>query len=227
MRAQDFIKENETIMEVPLPSDWDKTVFTPQQSYKKRIDYAVARAQRLGSGSSRKAFIIDYDGRQTVLKIAFNKKGMAQNEAEAAILDDYYAQGLDILIPLIDYDEDHDQPVWIHTEMAKKTTPKQLCQLMKCPSLHVLIQHANLIVHGKNASTFQQMLRDTYKLSDDDIETFMEYSDKLTDLSNSFDVNLNDFTRAANWGLYNGNPVLLDIGFTHSVASDHYQQPRF
>lgn len=221
MRAEEFIKENETIMEVPLPQDWDKEVYKPSTSFKKRIEYAVARAQKLGTGSSRVALTIDYEGRPTVLKIAKNRKGMAQNEAEANILDDFYLKNLDIAIPLIDYDTDHDQPTWIHTELASKATQKQLCNIMKCPSLDILIDHASYIANGQNASKLQAWLKT--KLSEDDLETFFNYSDKLTDLHSSYDINLSDFRRAANWGLLNGTkPVVIDLGFTQDVASSQY-----
>lgn len=219
MRAKEFTQEN-TIMEVPLPSDWDKSVYTPRTSYKKRIDYAVARAQKLGKGSSRSAFVIDYEGRKTILKVAHNKKGMGQNEAEAAILDDGYASNMGILIPLIDYDEEHDQPVWIHTEMAQKVSAKQLCNIMKCPSLDILVEHAIMISKGENASKLQTWL--AQQRSQDEMDIFFEYSDKLTDLASNFDVNLNDYRRAANWGLYNNEPVVIDVGFTHDVAATHY-----
>lgn len=217
MRAEEFIKENETIMEVPLPSDWD----IPQSSYKKRIEYAVARAQKLAAGSSRVAFTIDYDGRPTVLKIAKNKKGMGQNEAEARLLNDYTLQHLGIAIPIIDYDQEHRHPVWIQTEKANKATEKQLCAIMKCPSLDILIEHASYIANGINASKLQNWLKE--RLSEDDMETFFEYSDKLTDLSVSYKLNIHDFKRAKNWGILpDGSPVIIDLGYTEDVQKNYY-----
>ena len=44
------MKIKEIITEAPLPTDWDAGVYTPAQSYKKRIDYAVAHAGKLGAG---------------------------------------------------------------------------------------------------------------------------------------------------------------------------------
>jgi hypothetical protein len=220
MRAEEFIKETNTIMEVPLPQDWDKQVYTPQTSYKKRIEYAVKRAQQSGKGSSRTAFMIDYQGRPTILKVAHNRKGMGQNEAEANILEDYILQQMDIAIPLIDYDEDHDQPVWIHTEKAQKATGKQLCAMMKCPSLDILIDHASYIANGQNASNLQNWLKE--RLSEEDLETFFEYSDKLSDLSNNWNINISDFRRPANWGIWNNTPRVIDLGFTQDVAKDYY-----
>lgn len=114
------MKISELLNEAPLPPDWDSNVFTPDNTYKKRMDYAAARAQKLGRGSSRTAFEIEYQGRTTVLKVAHNIKGMAQNKAEANILDDWSVEQLGITIPIIDYDNAHDSPVWIHMEKLRK-----------------------------------------------------------------------------------------------------------
>jgi len=41
-------------------------------------------AKRLGGGSSRVAFLIDYQGRKTILKVAKNNKGLAQSQPPPA-----------------------------------------------------------------------------------------------------------------------------------------------
>lgn len=216
--------------EAPLPDEWDKTVFTPQNSYKRRIDYAVARAQKMGKGSSRTAFTIEFDGRPTILKVAHNAKGMAQNEAEASILSD--PQVPRIVIPIIDYDEEHNQPVWIHTEQAVKATEKTLCNIMKCGTLKNLVTLAGIDSGYDNYGKYpySQVLNNIrlkYKLSDDDVDTLEEYVNDLSNLYSGFDIELIDFTRAANWGLYNGQPVVIDIGYTTDVRAAHYHRPGF
>ena len=224
MKIHEIISEN-IIMEVPLPSDWDKEVYKPDVSYKKRIDYAVARAQKLGTGSSRVAFTIDYEGRPTVLKVAKNKKGMAQNEAEASLLEDGYLSSTGLMIPLIDYDEEHQQPVWIHTEKANKATEKQLCNIIKCPSLHDLVQASIYAYTGR--SVFGNALENANKkviekYGEDALETFHEWVDKLQEFQ-QYDINIGDFARAANWGLYNNEPIIIDVGFTNAVHSEYYK----
>lgn len=218
------MKIREILSETPLPAEWDKQVFTPSTSYKKRIEYAVARAQKLGKGSSRSAFDIMFENRPTVLKVAHNSKGMAQNEAEAELLSDGYLQSLDIVIPIIDYDEEHQQPIWIHTEKAQKATPKQLCDLMKCPSLTNLVESSIQAYTGRSQygdilTKSKQLVAKKY--GEEEVETFLEWVDKLQDLQ-SFDINVNDYSRAGNWGIYAGQPVVIDVGFTHAVATQHY-----
>ena len=75
MRIKELLLESP-----PLPEDWDKDIFNERVPFKTRIEYAKARAEQVGKGSSRVAFVIPYQGRKTVLKVALNAKGMAQND---------------------------------------------------------------------------------------------------------------------------------------------------
>ena len=227
-RGEDaYVWEEEVIDEMPLPADWD-----PQQmkqgstTFKSRLAYALERAKKLGTGSSRVATIIEYEGRPTVLKIAKNQKGLAQNSVEASILDDGYASQMGILIPLIDYDEQNREPSWIHTEVAQKASEKQLCSLLKCPNLSFLVNYATSITGKKRFLGLPQGYADKLReqgMSDDDIETCTDYANKLAELNSSFDVELGDFTRAANWGVYQGKPVIVDVGFNSNVLNQYYK----
>jgi hypothetical protein len=219
--------KEEVLDEMPLPVDWDPQQMRQQStSFKSRLAYALERAKKLGVGSSRVATTIEYQGRPTVLKIAKNAKGLAQNSVEADILSDGYASQLGILIPIIDYDEQNREPTWIHTEMAQKVNEKQLCQLMKCDNLHQLINMAYSIQGRKiygNYESFANHLRQKGK-SEQDIDTMTEYANTLADLNSNFDVELGDFGRAANWGLYNGKPVIIDVGFNSNVLNQYYKR---
>ena len=218
--------DEEILDEMPLPTDWDPAQMQQQgTSFKSRLAYALERAKKLGTGSSRVAMIIEYEGRPTVLKVAKNAKGLAQNSVEADILSDGYASQLGILIPIIDYDEQHREPLWIHTELAQKVTDKQLCAIMKCDSLELLVRFANTIAgkyRGITAQTFVDGLLRNGK-SEQDIETMTEYANVLADLHSSFDVELADFARKANWGMYQGKPVVIDVGFNSNVMNQYYK----
>ena len=226
-RGEDaYVWEDEVLDEMPLPADWDPQQYSQGTTFKQRLAYALERAKKLGTGSSRVATIIDYQGRPTVLKIAKNQKGLAQNSVEADILSDGYASQLGILIPIIDYDEQNREPTWVHTEMATKASEKQLCQLMKCDNLHQLINMAYAIQGRKiygNYENFANHLRQKGK-SEQDIDTMTEYANTLADLNSNFDVELGDFGRAANWGIYNGKPVIIDVGFNSNVMNQYYKR---
>jgi len=208
MRASEFITE------APLPPDWDASQYNPGSTFKQRLGYALDRAKRIGSGSSRVATVIEYQGRPTVLKIAKNTRGLVQNSVEVDILDDGYASQLGILIPLIDYDKQNREPTWVQTELAQKATEKQLAVLMGVDSLNELIQLANTISGKAKMYKYQQLIDHMAKKgkSEQQIETATEYANRLVDLSSSFEVELGDLNRKANWGLYQGKPVVIDVG---------------
>lgn len=222
--AYDMVGE-EILDEMPLPANWDPAQLGQGTSFKARLAYALERAQKLGTGSSRVAMIIEYEGRQTVLKIAKNAKGLAQNSVEASILDDGYASQLGILIPLIDYDTQHREPHWIHTELAQKATDKQLSKMMGVRNLDDLVMLGNAISGKSRYNTYQSLVDSLRRsgLSEDEIQTATDYANTLADLANSFDVELGDFGRKANWGLYQGKPVIIDVGFNSNVMNQYYK----
>jgi hypothetical protein len=231
MRANEFIAvtqfNEQVVAEMPLPADWDPAQYGRGTTFKQRLAYALERAKKLGTGSSRVATTIEYQGRPTVLKIAKNQKGLAQNSVEADILSDGYASQLGILIPIIDYDEQNREPTWVHTELAQKVNEKQLCNTMKCESLNFLVNAAQAITGRKKfMGPFQgyiDRMREAGK-SDQDIDTFTEYANVLADLNSQFDVELGDFRRPANWGLYNGKPIIVDVGFNSNVLTQYYKK---
>jgi hypothetical protein len=220
----------EIIDEMPLPADWDPQQMRQQgTSFKSRLAYALERAKKLGVGSSRVATTIEYEGRPTVLKIAKNAKGLAQNSVEADILSDGYASQMGILIPIIDYDEQNREPSWVHTELAQKANEKQLCSLMKCQSLNDLIRaaQAQLNEYGTRSRDILNDIIDKnehFGSNEQDADTFLEYVNRLSELKSSFDVELADFHRPANWGLYQGKPVIIDVGFNSNVLNQYYSR---
>jgi hypothetical protein len=221
MRAKEFINEGQEVDEMALPADWDPTMLGHDKTFKSRLEYAKQRAPKIGGGSSRVAFIIPDNGRDTVLKVAKNKKGVAQNEAEVDILTDGYVGKMDIVIPLIDYDKENPQPTWLQTELAQKASEKKLCELMKCGTLSNLVSYAGNILGNKNTlSTWglSYAKKHVESLSPEDKEIFIGYANELAMLVSSTSLDIGDFDRAANWGIYNNKPVVIDLGYTESVA---------
>lgn len=215
MRAFEFLTEmSGEVDEMALPADWDPAALGHDKTFKSRLQYALERAPRLGGGSSRVAFVIPDNGRETVLKVAKNNKGIAQNEAEVDILTDGY-----VLIPLVDYDKKNPQPTWLQTEKAERASEVKLCKLLRSGRyLFNLTTYAEKIL-GKSDKWAMQRAEEHYNsLSPEDQEIFIDYANQLADLVNSTPLQMGDFDRAANWGIYNGKPVIIDLGYTDSVA---------
>lgn len=210
------MKVHEILSEAPLPDDWDKSSYKSNTSFASRLRYAQERAKKMGTGSSRVAFEIEYEGRPTILKIAKNKKGLAQNDFESQMLTDYYAQDLGILIPIIDYDEENDPPTWIHTEKAEKMKPNQFKQFFNGMDPHDTMQ---IVQYGRGAIRLSSPQEEE---SAQEIIENNEYIDSLVDLVGNYDIPWQDFTRLANWGVFKNHPVIIDIGFSNDVMRQHY-----
>lgn len=193
------------LTESPLPDDWDGAMYNERVPFARRVKYAQERAKKLGTGSSRIAFVIPYQGRDTVLKIAKNRKGMAQNEVEAQHLNDYYLVGLDLFIPLIDYDEQNETPTWIHTEMAQKAREADFVKACG-GTLNDLLAYASKY-HGR-----QWHGGDASKVDEES-----ELAQAMVDYVGNYDANIADYRNIKNWGIYNGRPVIIDAGYNNDV----------
>lgn len=207
MRIREIIQ----LTEAPLPDDWDKAMFDERVPFKQRVEYAKARAEQVGRGSSRVAFVIPYQGRKTVLKIAMNAKGMAQNEEETRLLDDHYIQNIGNVIPLIDYDERNSRPTWIHTEYATKISQQQLERYFGGVPMWEITTYLDRKT-GRSVSRYTNI-----GLPERVIEN--ENFQMLEQLISNFGIPAGDLARKANWGLYRNTPVIIDLGYTDTTAS--------
>ena len=210
------IKFSQFLNEAPLPDDWDSGMYNERIPFARRVKYAQERAKRVGAGSSRVVFVIPYQGRDTALKLAKNAKGMAQNDVEANTLEDWYLRKLDLVIPLIDYDEQNDRPTWIHTELAKKAKDSDFVK-------ETGLKLDDLITYAENASgrpvKYRRSVDETKVNEDSDlVQSLVDF------VGNYIHIPTGDLRRLANWGIYNGKPVIIDIGLDDDVMTTHYSR---
>lgn len=200
MRIQD-------LFEAPLPDDWDRSKFNrTETSFADMVAYARERAKLAGRGSSRVAVTIPYEGRDTVLKVAMNRKGLLQNYEEVSILSDRGYS--DILIPMIDYDEENGNDItWIHVEKAQKVTKRELDR-----ALGARLEDVILFIGGNVVPDRYSRARRLPVLPDETFETdlYMSLERFIADYQIKGYM---DFARPANWGKYKGEYVLIDVGF--------------
>lgn len=202
------MRVEELLLEAPLPDSWDRAIYDPSVPFKKRVEYAKERAEQVGKGSARVAFKIPYKGKPTILKVAMNRKGAAQNEAEAQLMDDWYLKNIGIVIPVIDYDEESSYPTWIHMEYATKLSQKQLERFFGDVPMAIITSYLDAM-QGRNRFLVADIPDELHE---------NKYYQALQDLVLNFGIPAADFARAANWGLYKGDPVIVDIGFTNETA---------
>jgi hypothetical protein len=117
MKLQEQISRIKEMMGISedYPPNFNMDEFKKLTSFRKRLNYCNKNLQRIGSGSSRAVYKID---EEKVLKLAMNRKGLAQNEHEITMAQYYDIQ--DIITKMFDCDE--NTHMWVEMELAKKLT---------------------------------------------------------------------------------------------------------
>ena len=217
------------VNEAPIPDEWDKTAFSrkdakPRFSFKKMVDYARQNASTLGRGSSRVVVEVEHQGRPTALKIAMNKKGEEQNNIEADYMM-HQMYGGSVIVPVIDWDEENDMPLWIHYEKADKLSKPQFQQLTGIKFDYFISAVINRINEVKGNRSQKWYTGDVPEEEMEKINELELYHD-IIDLCINFDIVPNDFVQIKNWGVYGGQPVIVDIGFSSYVMKEFYDKQK-
>jgi hypothetical protein len=213
------IIDEELVIEAgQYPQEWDMEAFKKLPSFAKRVKYAQEKLGKLGTGSARIVFSVDEN---TVMKLAKNPKGLAQNSVEIDIgTKDWY----DCVVKVFDFDSDN---LWLEAEKAKRVTKPEFKKIV-----------------GYNFDTWTTVLYFKIKQIKDGVGYYIlneplakeimegEYFNEIVEMSANWDIEPGDFRRISSWGMVNrgGAPVLviIDVGLTNQVYKDYYYQgPRF
>jgi hypothetical protein len=99
------------IGEMAYPASFNFDEFRQLRTFAERVKYCEQHLKRLSSGSSRIVYIVDDE---KVLKLAKNKKGIAQNEVEIRLgTEPYYT----CFANVYEYDEN---ALWVEMEYCQK-----------------------------------------------------------------------------------------------------------
>jgi hypothetical protein len=202
-----------------IMSSFDLKTFENIKSFKKRYIYAKEHLKRLGAGSSRIVFELND---KFVLKIARNMKGIAQNEFECSLMNDYMAP--DFLTKVKDCD---DKSFYIIAEKAKPMTKTiwrritgfEFDDFAKC-IVNIAMEHrgAKRYINRFVDPDIQEKIEET------------EFFSEVMEFIGNFNMMPGDFGRISSWGLVNRNgtdiPVLLDYGVNEDVFTNFYKKPR-
>lgn len=202
------------------PSTWNKDEFEKIQSFSGKLKYASTHLPKIASGSGRAVFKID-DSK--VLKIAKNKKGLAQNNVES----EYLLQKYDITARTFDRGDvvKNIGPFWIEMELAKKLTPTKFKELAG-----IDIKDLDSYIFRSAMKRLVAMHSPNHKAEphrkDEEIENNQFFQDVMR-LSNDYGMKNGDFGRLSSYGLVlrDGKPkiVLVDFGLTKTVFDDYYK----
>ena len=217
---KDMLSENRPIqsdIEEEYPTTWNVEEFARLKSFNQRIQYCEKNLTRISSGSSRIAYKIDDT---KVLKLAKNKKGLAQNEAEIDYSQDYMMD--DIVAQVFNYDENN---LWLEMELARKITPAMFQNLVGFTfeeyvdgiwfQEDILKPRKSLIKRSK-PERFDEMWEN-------------DFISRIFDIMSSYENFMaGDLTKLSTYGIVNSDNqdtiVLIDFGLTQDVYDSHYKK---
>jgi len=170
-------------------------------TYKDRQDFAEAKLERLGSGSSRITYLTP---EKTVIKLAKNDRGLAQNEAEANpdIKSKYFNKVL----------KSGKDFIWIEAPFLDKITEKEFDELT-----------------GINFKDFSEAL--SYGLREDKSEEKPKGLDKIfqsdiykdvVNVGKEFKLLPGDLGRPSSWAAKDGHPIVIDLGLSRKIYDLYY-----
>lgn len=172
------------------------------ENYNSRKEYAEANLKHLSSGSSR---IVYLTSKNTVIKLAKNDRGIAQNKVECNDLKSKF------LNRSISHAKDYS---WIETYFLDKITTKSFDKMTgisfddfgECIRYGLKNVSKNSANKPKNFETVEKT--EIYK-------SIKEIGSKLKLLPG-------DLARISSWGCKDNHPVLIDAGLSKDVYDDYY-----
>lgn len=203
--------------EAEYPESFSVDEMKAQPSKAAMIRYLEGHfGKKLGKGSGRIVFPVDKD---TVLKVALNEKGVAQNEVEI----DASNIGYEHIAKVHDFDRDGK---WMEVERAerlRKTSewPKLIGLPVKFNQWTALL--LNYIRSRRRGGGGFYVNLDPEIM--DDVEESEMFNDVVGMIANH-EMAVGDMARPSSWGVVNRNgkrvPVLIDYGITPDVLTRHY-----
>ena len=175
---------------------------------------------KLGAGSSRAVFGADND---TVIKIAKNKKGLAQNKVEAEL-----SANVDTDAPIAIVKDSDPDNIWIEAEKARKAKPTDFKNILGFPMDYII----KTIRERVDDNTGKHRGFNPYwYLSDRNLYEQIADTDFIANVVNivvDHNLSLGDIIRISSWGVVNrnGSPhlVLVDYGLDDHVLKQYYRR---
>lgn len=175
------------------------------ETFKDRVDYAEDKMEHLSSGSSRVIYIMPDD---TVLKLAKNERGVAQNVAEANP-----KMKSKFINKTIKADKDG---LWKTSPFLDKITEKDFEEMTDVPfeDFGEAIEYGLKGVADNSGEKKPKNFEKVEKL-----DLYRE----LVKLGKEFKLMPGDIARISSWGQVDGHPCLLDAGLTKDIYEEFYE----
>lgn len=175
------------------------------ENYNSRKKYAEKNLKHLSSGSSR---IVYLSPDKTVIKIAKNDKGIAQNKAECnpKMKSKYINK-------VLSHAKNNS---WMETHYLDKITSKDFEEMTGLD----FDDFGESIRYGlKNVSKNS----DIKKPKSFDKVSKSEIYKEMKKIGGRFYLMPGDLARISSWGMKNDQPILIDAGLTKDVFADFYE----
>ena len=204
----------EAINEMAYPTNFSLNEFINLNSYAKRIKYCQEKLKRISSGSSRIVYQID---NEKVLKIAKNKKGIAQNIAE----NDYVIQTHDIVAKVFEAD---NNGLFNEMELANRVNPTIFKKILGF-DFNNIYSYLNYAV--KRLTSPPNFRHDIKTKEEINFINNNEWLNELADLVAETNMPIGDLCKLDSYGIVNRNGkqyiVLIDYGLTNKIFDDYYK----
>lgn len=190
------------------PEGFDIKTLKTLPSFAEKKRYIMKFLPYMGAGSSRIVFAADNG---TVLKLAKNQKGIAQNEAEYDISQYAEDSGFeDLITKVLDSDPDN---LWVESERARKATSADW------KKIYGITQREAMFKLWQNLSTSRRSFqRDNIAELEKSNPKFVELLKALQNFMEVNSVLSGDIARPSSWGVVSRNRedrlILLDYGYT-------------
>lgn len=214
-RMKNMIKLIENVDEA-YPASFNMEEFKNMKSFNQRIQYCEQNLQRISSGSSRIVYRIDDE---KVLKLAKNKKGLAQNEAEVDFGTESYLEG--VVAEVFQYDENN---MWVEMELAQKLNESDFKRITGFNFKDYTAAINNYHHERTNYRNGQKMDVDPNIVAqmweDEFVYGIFQYI-------GNYDVPSGDLMRLSSYGVVKRDGqetiVLIDYGLTDDIYKTHYK----
>ena len=175
------------------------------ENFNSRKEYAEKNLKHLSSGSSR---IVYETPDHTIVKMAKNAKGLAQNEAECnPEMKSKY------LNEVLGHAENYS---WMETHFLDKITTKEFEEMtgLDFEDFGESIRYGLKNVSGNS---------DAEKPENFDKVEKSEIYREMKKIGERFKLMPGDLARISSWGTKDGRPVLIDAGLTKDVFAEYYE----
>lgn len=194
--------------ELPPDSDDLKTVLSnieKLETYNARKKYAERNLKHLSSGSSR---IVYLTPSKTIVKLAKNDKGIAQNKAEAnpKMKSKYLNEVLDCA----------QNYAWCEVPYLDKISEKDFEEMTDI-SFNDFGESIRYGLKDVSGNTDKEKPKNFERVSKSDIYKEMK------DIGEKFKLLPGDMARISSWGTKDGRPILIDAGLTRDIFDEYYE----